>query len=307
MANNWDIDAIPLNVSTNTNTLNTIFQNAQNYKPYTQFGSVNHYSNYGHNSYHGGTVRVEKRYSAGLAFNAFYTLQKTLTETEGEGGDNGITFYNRRLEKARASYDIRHRFVNVMSYQLPFGAGRRWLNGKGLSNQVLGGWELTWTQTLQSGPPFTVGFAGSSNRFLPGESRPNILTTHQQAEVSDWTLGANRFPTSAQNPYLNSSAFGYPAPFTAGTLGRNTFEAPGLNWTQLSLAKWWQIKERLRVQLRMDANNFPIKQPQFGVPGSSYNTNALAAFGRIGTGTRGSFSDVGTANSNLLLVLKAQF
>ena len=307
LANNWDINAIPLNVSTDTNTLNTIFQNAQNYKPYTQFGSVNHYSNYGHNSYHSGTVRVEKRYSAGLAFNVFYTFQKTLTETEAEGGDNGITFYNRRLEKARASYDIRHRFVNVMSYQLPFGAGRRWLNGNGLSNQILGGWELTWTQTLQSGPPFTVGFAGSSNRFLPGESRPNILTTHQQAEVSNWTLGASRFPTSAQNPYLNSSSFGYPAPFTAGTLGRNTFEAPGLNWTQLSLAKWWQIKERLRLQLRMDANNFPFKQPQFAVPGNSYNTNALAGFGRIGTGTRGSFSDVGTANSNLLLVLKAQF
>ena len=57
----------------------------------------------------------------------------------------------------------------------------------------------------------------------------------------------------------------------------------------------------------MDANNFPFKQPQFAVPGNSYNTNALAGFGRIGTGTRGSFSDVGTANSNLLLVLKAQF
>ena len=307
LVNNWDINAIRLNVSNDAATLMTIFQNVQNFKPYTQFGSVNHFSNYGHNSYHAGTVRVEKRYSAGLAFNAFYTLQKALTETEGEGGDNGITFYNRRLEKARASYDIRHRFVNVLSYQLPFGEGRRWINGKGFSNQLLGGWELTWTQTLQSGPPFTVGFAGSANRFLPGESRPNILTTHQQAEVSDWTLGANRFPTPLQNPYLNSSSFGYPAPFTPGNLGRNVFEAPGLNWTQLSLAKWWQIKERLRLQLRIDANNFPIKQPQFGAPSSSYNTNALAAFGRIGTATRGSFSDVGTSNSNLLLVLKAQF
>lgn len=307
LVNNWDINAIRLDVSNDTPTLENIFRNVQNFKPYTQFGSVTHFSNYGHNSYHAGTFRIEKRYAAGLAFNAFYTLQKTLTETEGEGGDNGITFYNRRLEKARASYDVRHRFVNVLSYQLPFGAGKRWMNGNGLSNQVLGGWELTWTQTLQSGPPFNVGFAGSANRFLPGESRPNILTTHQQAEVSDWTLGANRFPSLAQNPYLKSSSFSYPAPFTAGTLGRNVFEAPGLNWTQLSLAKWWQIKERFRVQLRLDANNFPIKQPQFGNPGNSYNTNALNAFARIGTATRGAFSDVGTANSNLLLVLKAQF
>ncbi len=307
LANNWDINAIPLNVSSDVNTLNTIFQNQQNYKPYTQFGSIQHFSNYGHNSYHSGTVRVEKRYQAGLAFNAFYTLQKTITETEGEGGDNGITFYNRRLEKGRASYDIRHRFVNVMTYQLPFGTGRKWLNSRGFTNQVIGGWELTWTQTLQSGPPFTVAFAGSPNRYLAGESRPNIVTTHAQAEVDNWELGPTRFPTNLQNPYLNASSFAYPPAFTPGNLGRNTFEAPGLNWTQLSLAKWWDIKERFRVQLRLDANNFPIKQPQFSTPNNSFNTNALGAFARIGTATRGSFSDVGTSNPNLLLVLKAQF
>jgi len=31
--NNWDMNAIPLNISTDTNTLNQIFQNAQNFKP----------------------------------------------------------------------------------------------------------------------------------------------------------------------------------------------------------------------------------------------------------------------------------
>jgi hypothetical protein len=101
--------------------LNTIFQNTQNYKPYTQFGSITHYSNYGHNTYHGATWRVEKRFSAGVSFNAFYTWSKSLNESEADGGASGITFYNRRLEKARSSTDIRHRFVSVMSYELPFG------------------------------------------------------------------------------------------------------------------------------------------------------------------------------------------
>jgi len=31
-----------------------------------------------------------------------YTLSKTLNENEGDGGDNGITFYNRSLEKGRS-------------------------------------------------------------------------------------------------------------------------------------------------------------------------------------------------------------
>jgi hypothetical protein len=252
-------------------------------------------------------VRVEHRYDAGLSFNAFYTLSKSLNENEGDGTDTGVTYYNRRLEKGRSNTDIRNRFVSVMSYELPFGKGRHFLNQRRLTDNVLGGWELTWTQTFQSGQPFTVNFANSPNKYLPGESRPNILTTNEQAQVSDWSIGANRFPTSAQNPYLNFSSFAYPAAFTTGNLGRNTFEGPGLNWTQLSLAKWWHIKERTRVQLRLDANNFfPKKQPNFSNPNSVWSTANPSAFG-TGFGTRGSFSDVGTANSHILLVMKVMF
>ena len=147
---------------------------------------------------------------------------------------------------------------------------------------------------------------GSPNRYLPGETRPNILTTHDQAQVQDWDMGSHRFPTQLQNPYLNMSSFAYPAAFTAGNLGRNTFIGPGLNWTQLSIAKWWNFGERARFQLRLDANNFPFKQPQLANPGASFNTNSPGAFARF-TGTRGAFSDVGTANSNMLIVGKFQF
>jgi hypothetical protein len=307
LINSWDLNVIPLDISRDRAVLDTIFQAQQNYRPYRQFGGISHFSNYGHNSYHGATWRVEKRHSAGLSFNAFYTFAKTLNETEADSGDNGITFYNRRLEKGRSNTDIRHRFVNVLSYELPFGKGRALMNRGGVANHALGGWEVTWTQTFQSGQPFTVGFGGSPNRYLSGESRPNIVTTNAQAQVSDWTIGPNRFPTSAQNPYLRFDSFAYPAAYTPGNLGRNTFQGPGLNWTQVSLAKWWQIRERLRFQLRLDGNNFvPKKQPNYSNPAASFNTNNPAAFGR-GFGTRGSFSDVGTSNSHVLLVGRFQF
>lgn len=307
LLNNWNINVLPLDVSRDPAVLNQIFTAQQNFLPFTNFGSVNMYSNFGHNSYHGGTVRLEKRMSGGLTFNTFYTMSKTLTEAEAETGDNGLTFYNRRLEKARASYDVRHRFVTVMSLDMPFGKGRRWMNSGGVSNAVFGGWQLTWTQTMQSGPPFNVTFAGSPNRYLPGESRPNIVTTHQAAAVDNWELGANRFPTQAQNPYLNAGSFAYPAPFTPGNLGRNVFEGPGLLWTQLSIAKWWRVKEKYRFQIRLDGNNFPLKQPQFADPNGAFNLNNLGAFARIGSRTRGSFSDIGTSNSNLLLIGRFEF
>jgi hypothetical protein len=242
-----------------------------------------------------------------LTLNTFYTFQKTLTEAEAETGATGVDYYNRRLEKGLASYNIKHRFVHVMSYELPFGKGRRFLNGGGFSNQVLGGWELTWTQTLQSGLPFNVTMAGSPNRYLPtAAQRPNIVTTLDQAQTEDWDIGPNRFPTSAQNPYLNFNSFAYPSAFTVGNLGRNAFIGPGLSWTQLSLAKAWMFGERARFQIRFDANNFPIKEPNFGNPASSFNANTPGSFARM-TGTRGSFSNIGTSNSNMLIVGKFQF
>ena len=306
LINNWDINQIPLNVSKDTAVLNSIFTAAQNYKPYTQFGSVNLISNFGHNSYHSTTARIEKRYSSGLSLNSFYTFGKTLTENEGETGAGGITYYNRRLEKGLASYNIAHRFVNVMSYELPFGKNRKWINQSRAADLAIGGWELTWTQTLQSGLPFTVGFANSPNRYLPGGARPDVVTANDAAYTPNWTIGANRFPTSAQNPYLNYNSFAYPAAFSPGTLGRDTFIGPGLNWTQLSLAKWFHITERLRGQIRMDANNFPFKQPQYANPSATYDRNSPLSFAKM-TGTRGSFSDVGTGNSNLLIIFKVQF
>ena len=86
-------------------------------------------------------------------------FQKTLTENEGEAGATGSTTITAGSRKGVANYNIRHASLSVMSYEFPFGSGRNGLTEADISNQVLGGWELTWTQTLQSGLPFTVGFS----------------------------------------------------------------------------------------------------------------------------------------------------
>ena len=86
--------------------------------------------------------------------------------------------------------------------------------------------------------------------------------------VKDYSVGANRFPFTAQNPYFNNAGFAYPAPFTAGTMGRNILESPGMQWTQLSLSKDFKITERVRIVLRWDCNN-PMKEPQLADPGAS--------------------------------------
>ncbi|MCW5976572.1 MAG: TonB-dependent receptor [Bryobacteraceae bacterium] len=304
LLNNWDYNFIPLDISNDPAVLDQIRRASQNYRPYPHFGSIQHYSNYGNNSYHGGTIRLEKRYSAGLTLNTFYTFSKALNNGDGEGAMSGITFYNRALEKARANYDIRHRFVSVMTYELPFGRGRQFMNVGGWRNALAGGWDIAYTQTFQSGPPFTITFDGSPFFYLPGQWRPDLLRADPR--TPNWEIGPDRFPTNAQVPYLDASSFAYPAAFTPGTMGRNVVEGPGINWPQFSFSKEWPVYERVRFILRWDINN-PFKSPSYGLPNSVFNRNNLQNFGRIGTSVRGGFSDIGTANSNHLLVLRLEW
>jgi hypothetical protein len=318
LLNNWDINVLPLNVSSDFATLNQIRIGYQNFKPFPQFGSIQHYSNYGHNTYHGSTLRVEKRYARGITLNAFWTWSKAINDVDEDGGAAGITWYNRRLEKGRAGYDISHRFVTTATWELPVGRGKPFLNTGGWKNALLGGWELVVSQHFQTGPPMTIGFSGSPNVYLPGGSRPNQVKSNDQVKLDHVDIGINRFPFSAQNRYLDYTGFAYPASFTAGTLGRNTLQAPGLVWMQASIAKEWQIWERFRASLRFDANN-PYKYHDFNPPDSTFNiTNRTgvcpanltapcpASFGTF-SGTRGSFSDIGTGRWHGIIVFRVEF
>lgn len=302
---NWNINQIPLNVSTNSAVLNQIYQATQNYLPYPQFGKVNLYSNFGHNTHHAATARLEKRYAAGLTVLETYTFEKTMDDCDADGTCTGVDYYNRKLEKARAGYDITHHFLSMMTYDLPLGKGRRWLNRGGVLNRVVGEWNLAWTTTLESGPPTSVTFAGSPYKYLPqGVYRPNVLSPDYM--TSNWTMGPNRFPSSAQNPYLNINDFAYPAAFTVGTLGRNTFESPGLVWMQFSLFKSFTIHERLKFTLRADGNNFPYIHWQLTAPNSVYNTSSALTFGRF-TGERGTYAGIGNQRPHLVLGARIDF
>jgi len=307
LLNSWDMNVQPIDwFPKDPVETEKIRQNFQNYKPYPQFGSINFISNLGHNTYNGATLRFEKRASHGMTLNSFYTWSKTLNDFDNEGSASGITFYNRRLEKGRASYDIHHRWVTTVTYELPVGRGRKWMNTGGWKNAILGGWEIVWIQTFQTGPPFTVGFAGSPYRYLPGVgNRPIQILPNDQVKLAHVDIGPNRFPFSAQKRYLNINGFQYPDPYTIGTLGRNTLEAPGVVWPQTSVSKSWNILEKLRFNLRCDINNI-FKYHNFNPPNSTYNKTDPSSFGTF-TGTRGSFSDIGTGRWHAILVFRLEW
>jgi Carboxypeptidase regulatory-like domain/TonB dependent receptor len=301
---NWNINQIPFNISTNPTVLNQIYAAQQNYKPYPQFGTINLYSNFGHSTYHAGTIRLERRYTSGMTLIVLDTYAKAIDECDNDGTCNGEDYYNRRLEKAQASYNVKDHFQTLFTYQLPFGKGRHfWTNG--ILSSVFGGLETTMTWILETGTPGTITFSGGPNKYLTQNTyRPTALSPDYK--TANWTIGPNRFPTSAQNPYLIFNDIAYPASFTLGTLGRNTYTGPGENWLQLGLSKTFTIRDRVKFMLRAEGNNFPFKQPELLLPNGVYNVNSANLFGTF-TSLRVPFSDPGQSRPHLVLGGRIQF
>jgi hypothetical protein len=291
LLNSWNINAIHPDISRDPAVLDRIFQDPQSYRPYTQFGAINHFSNYGHSTFHSGTMKFEKRFSRGLTMTSFYTWSKAINDSDADGAASGVTFYNRALEKARAGYDLAHRSVTYATYELPIGSGRKWMSGGGFKDYLLGGWNLSWIQTFQSGTPVNFTISGSPNRYLPGLNiRPNALVPADQIKIDNWEIG-DRFNNNLKNPMWNIGAFANPAAYTIGTLGRNVIDGPGLIWSQGSLSKNIKFKERYNLDVRFDINNV-FKEPNFSNPSSQVNLLNPGLFGKP-TGTQGGWCCLG--------------
>ncbi len=298
LLNAWNINAIPLDISRDRTTLDQIFSNQQNFRPYTNFGGLNLWSNFGHSSFHSGTVKAEKRFSKGLTMTSFYTWGKAIDEADNDGGAGGVTYYNRRLEKARAGFDLRHRSVTYLTYDLPFGKSKKWMNKGGVKDYVLGGWKIGWIQTFQSGTPVDFTVAGSPNRYLPGTVRPNMRVPYDQIKVDNWNIG-DRFNNNLKNPLWNIQSFAYPDAYTPGAAGRNVIDGPGLTWSQGNLAKTITVKERYNLDLRLDINNI-FKTANFSNPTPSVNLTNPGLFGKP-TGVLGGWCCLGGSFSGLFV------
>ena len=280
----WQYNTFPVDYAANDPALRArVFAASQNFRPYPNFGNVMLRSNFGHSTYHGGTVKIEKRMSKGLTFSSFYTFAKAIDSQDGDNDGSGVApIQNRGLEKARAGYDRTHRFITYATYELPFGQGRKWMTGGGWKNAIFGGYEIAWIQTLESGNPLTFDFAGSPNNYYPtfaGNRRPNLVK--QPELLPNWgNVGGDRFTQANRNPIIDINSFAYPAAFTPGNAGRNIMTGTRLLWSQVSAKKNWLIKERYGVQLRWDFQN-PFHNYNWANPSTQVNFTTPQLFGKL--------------------------
>jgi len=117
----------------------------------------------GASSYNSMQVTVQKHYSHGLSLLGTYTWAHAFDDTTDLlGGDN--TYKQAALippikEFTQSGYDMRHRAVINVDYDLPFGVGRQFVNKPGVFDEIVGGWKTDMQWWIQGGFPYTVGIA----------------------------------------------------------------------------------------------------------------------------------------------------
>lgn len=113
-----------------------------------------------HNDHNAGIVGISKRFSRGLNFQAYYTYSKSL----GPSTTTDLNPYlNWGLYKARTGTDQMHNFTGTMTYEIPFGKGRHWMNhANRLLDAIFGGFNFYWTYTIASGQPAGISISGQS-------------------------------------------------------------------------------------------------------------------------------------------------
>ncbi len=226
----WELNAIPF-TDANTALLHTNLAQAQNFRPFPQFGNITQRSNFGHSTFHSGTIKLEKRMSEGLYFNTFYTFSKAINSADTDNSGGGVApIQNRGLEKGRAGYDRNHRYIGTINWELPFGNGKRYTSDNKVARWLMSGLELSWIQTVESGNPLNFGFANApTSNYYPGFSgarRPDLVGTPVY-NFGNWNNGGpDRFVENNRPAVIDQSAFAYPGEFRVGTAGRNILTGP---------------------------------------------------------------------------------
>jgi hypothetical protein len=254
-----------------TDLLTTTYVNVLNpitgLRPYPAFGVVAWRGNTGNSTFHALQYNVRRAFDSGWLLSANYMWSHSINDGSIGGGESDTVqdVFCRACDKSSSDDDVRQVFNASAVYQLPFGAGRRFLSSPGLGRTVFGGWELSGVGTARTGLPVNVT-VNRSNSAVPGgysvssSERPNVYANVPIAPAMQ----------TAGN-WINAAAFYLPADGTFGNLGRNVLSGPGLWQVDAALAKRIPFTERLGMQFRAEVFNV-FNRAQYGQPNANLST-----------------------------------
>ena len=249
-------------------------------RPYPHFGAFSIERYEGSDRYNAGTIQLQKRFSNGNSISTQYTRSSLRDKLNYLNPSDG------QLEDRISPNDRPHRFSIGSVQRLPFGREERWGRGwSGITDAVLGGWQLSTTYQYQSGAPLTWG------NLYYGEScgNPLDLRSNIGKEVNGGIAGLDVPAWDLSCFYFNDLAT--PALQRADQriqLANNVRYFPStlphvrtddIHLLDVGLSKNFSLPRSMRLQLRLEA----INALNYTVLWAPNVTPSSASFGLITT------------------------
>jgi hypothetical protein len=275
------------------------------YRPYAGYTSATDYT-WGTNSNYSALQASLNRRSGRLQLGAAYTWSKALGVGVGHPTDTRGYGYGPLPQDRTQSLSINY------IYDIP-GPAKGSFAGGAAGQYILGGWQLAGLTSIATGAPVTPSYSISGigattlNQMITGSAdvAPRVvLTCNPNLSRGDRNIDA----------FINTSCF---APAAKGSIGEDSgyarMRGPGLQQWDMSLYKNISIKERARIQLRLEAYN-AFNHAEWGGINSAAIFNTAGKLINLptqlgGTGGRYGFGALNSirGSSNRILQIGAKF
>lgn len=222
--------------------------------------------------------QLQRKYSHGFTFDLGYTHAKVVTDVRGSDIMSWPEYsWDIRRDAGNENGISRHRFVANAIWDLPFGNKKRY--GSALPNwmqQTLGNWQTSYILVLQSGQFLDPGCGNCPDTsYARVWGRPDLV-------------GDPKLSGASATRWFNAGAFSIPAYGTLGNSSPGVIVGPGLANFDFGLFKYFQIREKARLQVKATATNF-FNHPNLGNPNTDITSiNAGRITGLTGRGMNGS-------------------
>jgi hypothetical protein len=231
---------------------------AQLLEPYPEFcgGASASQEPIGFTNYNSLQATFTHRVTQGLIFMASYTYSKFLDDTGGpeewasvsSGGASIRNYYDLTAEKTVDGTDVPQSLAMNYVYELPVGKGKKFGGGMNtIEDAVAGGWQISGLTHVQAGFPLSIGNANANAASLwGGNQHANIVPG---ADFKSGTCG-NGQAVGTGICWFNPAAFTQAPAYQFGDAPRyfSNLRAPGYVDEDLGIQKWFNLKEKFRLQ-----------------------------------------------------------
>jgi hypothetical protein len=229
----------------------------------------------------------------GLQFDLNYTLSKALDQVGDVQNNLSLisSAFDPDIDYGPAQSDRRHILNAIFTYDLPFGAGKRFSSSHGAVERIIDGWYLSGIYRAYSSLPyFVTDNAGVYGGTLAGVPSQGAIPTGDRSSLDSGVhagVGGSGGVGTAGNPGTKGSGLNlFPDPQAAfksfrrillsqdGRQGRsNYFRGPGFWNLDFRVGKQTRIAERVRFEFSFDFFNV-FNHVNLAAPSLSLNSPA---------------------------------